>query len=55
MRITVKKGDVEITISENETGTTQKVPSMKWSDENKQIQETIKVMTELVNKLVNNK
>jgi hypothetical protein len=51
MKITVKHKDTEIIVSENENDTKDKVVSMRWSDQNKQIQETIIVMTEQVKKL----
>jgi hypothetical protein len=51
MKITVKHKDTEIIVSENENDTKDRVTSMRWSDQNKQIQETIIVMTEQVKKL----
>ena len=44
MIITVKVSDVEISIEENH-GSAEKHITMRWSDQNKQIQETIKVMS----------
>jgi hypothetical protein len=51
MKITVKHKDTEIIVSENENDTEDRVVSMRWGDQNKQIQETIIVMTEQVKKL----
>ncbi len=51
MKITVKHKDTEIIVCENENDTKDRVSSMRWSDQNKQIQETIIVMTEQVKKL----
>jgi hypothetical protein len=51
MKITVKHKDTEIIVSENENDTKDRVTSMRWGDQNKQIQETIIVMTEQVKKL----
>ena len=51
MKITVKHKDTEIIVCENENYTKDRVASMRWSDQNKQIQETIIVMTEQVKKL----
>ena len=51
MKITVKHKDTEIIVCENENYTKDGVVSMRWSDQNKQIQETIIVMAEQVKKL----
>ena len=51
MKITVKHKDTEIIVCENENDTKDRVVSMRWSDQNKQIQETIIVMAEQVQKL----
>lgn len=53
MKITVKHKDTEIIVSENENDTKDRVASMRWSDQNKQIQETIIVICEQVIKLQN--
>ena len=50
MKITVKHKDTEIIVCENEKDTKDSA-SMRWNDQNKQIQETIIVMTEQVKKL----
>ena len=52
MKITVKHKDTEIIVCENENDTKDRVVSMRWKDQNKQIQETIIVMAEQVQKLV---
>ena len=41
MKITVRHKDTEIIVCENENDTKDRVTSMRWSDQNKQIQETI--------------
>jgi len=51
MKIIVKHKDTEIIVCENENDTKDRVVSMRWSDQNKQIQETIIVMAEQVKKL----
>ena len=51
MKITVKHTDTEIIVCENDNDTKDIVASMRWSDQNKQIQETIIVMTEQVKRL----
>ena len=51
MKITVRHKDTEIIVCENQNDTKDRVASMRWSDQNKQIQETIIVMTEQVQKL----
>ena len=51
MKITVKHKDTEIIVCENENDTKDGVASMRWSDQNKQIQETMIIMTEQVKKL----
>jgi hypothetical protein len=51
MKITVKHKDTEIIVCENDNDTKDIVASMRWSDQNKQIQETIIVMTEQVKRL----
>lgn len=53
MKITVKHKDTEIIVSENENGNKDMVASMRWSDQNKYIQETIIVICEQVKKLQN--
>lgn len=53
MKITVKHKDTEIIVSENENDIKDRVSSMRWSDQNKQIQETIIVICEQVIKLQN--
>ena len=53
MKITVKHKDTEIIVSENENDTKDRVSSMRWNDQNKQIQETIIVICEQVIKLQN--
>lgn len=44
MRITVKIDNVEITVDER--GQNERTVSMKYSDQNEQVQKTIKVMVE---------
>jgi hypothetical protein len=51
MKITVKHKDTEIIVCENQNATKDIFASMKWGDQNKQIQETIIVMAEQVKKL----
>lgn len=51
MKIIVKHKDTEIIVCENKNDTRDRVVSMRWSDQNKQIQETIIVMAEQVKKL----
>jgi hypothetical protein len=53
MKITVKHKDTEIIVSENKNDAKDRVASMKWSDQNKQIQDTIIVICEQVVKLQN--
>ena len=53
MKIIVKHKDTEIIVSENENDTKDRVASMRWNDQNKQIQETIIVICEQVIKLQN--
>ena len=52
MTIIVKHGDTEITVSENQNDVKDRVASMRWSDQNKQIQETLVIMAEQVRLLV---
>lgn len=53
MKIIVKHKDTEIIVSENENDHKDRVASMRWSDQNKLIQETITVICEQVIKLQN--
>lgn len=49
MKITVKVKDVEITVDEQ--GQNDRTVTMKYTDQNKQIQETLKVMAQEALKL----
>tara|TARA_R110002020_G_scaffold144145_2_gene317033 strand:+ start:6160 stop:6336 length:177 start_codon:yes stop_codon:yes gene_type:complete len=51
MRIKVKYRDIEIEVSEDGHSHNDRQATMRFSDQNKQIQDTIKVMTEQVLKL----
>tara|TARA_B110000008_G_scaffold169618_1_gene169412 strand:+ start:215 stop:382 length:168 start_codon:yes stop_codon:yes gene_type:complete len=52
MKITIRHKGTEIIVSENENDTKDRVASMRWSDQNKQIQETIVVMADQIKKLL---
>lgn len=52
MKITVKHKETEITVSDHENLSSDNMATMRWDDQNKQIQETIVVMTEQVKKLI---
>lgn len=45
MKITVKINNVEITVEEHE-GNAERTATMRYSDQNEQIQDTIRVMAE---------
>ncbi len=50
MRITIKINNVEITVDEQ--GQNDRTATLRYPDQNKQVQETIKVMTEQCLKLL---
>lgn len=51
MKITVEHKETKIIVEEAENVNNDRLVSMRWSDQNKQIQETIIVMCEEVQKL----
>ncbi len=53
MKITVRHGNTEIIVCENGNYTKDELTSMRWGDQNKQLQATIVVMAEQVKKLSN--
>ena len=52
MRIRIKYKDIEIEVSEEGALKDSRQATMRFQDENKYIQETIKIMTEQVIKLI---
>lgn len=51
MRIRVKYKDIEIEVSEEDTSSNDRQATMRYADQNKQIQDTIKVIADQVIKL----
>jgi len=51
MKITVEHKETKIIVEESENVNNDRLVSMKWSDQNKQVQETIIVMCKEVQKL----
>lgn len=52
MKIIFKYKDIEIIICENEKSDKESITTMRWSDQNKQIQETIIVMADQIKKII---